>query len=100
MHETGHALYEFGLPKKWLHQPLGKAGGMALHESQSLFIEMQLVKSKALSKFLEKVIKKKLHKIENCWTYKNIYNSRTKVERNFIRVRRHARMVSKRIVGI
>ena len=86
MHETGHALYEFGLPKKWLHQPLGKAGGMALHESQSLFIEMQLVKSKALSKFLEKVIKKKLHKIENCWTYKNIYNSRTKVERNFIRV--------------
>ena len=27
MHETGHALYEFGLPKKWKNQPLGRAGG-------------------------------------------------------------------------
>ena len=38
MHETGHAIYEQGLPKKWLHQPLGSSGGMSLHESQSLFI--------------------------------------------------------------
>ncbi|MCD7060015.1 carboxypeptidase M32 [Pelagibacterium xiamenense] len=42
LHETGHALYEQGLPKQWGHLPLGKARGMAIHESQSLFVECQL----------------------------------------------------------
>ena len=42
MHETGHALYEFGLPKKWKNQPLGRAGGMSLHESQSLLLKCKL----------------------------------------------------------
>ena len=37
MHETGHALYEQGLPKKWIHQPLGSSAGMSLHE-KSVFI--------------------------------------------------------------
>ncbi|MFX8770577.1 carboxypeptidase M32, partial [Acinetobacter baumannii] len=36
LHETGHALYERGLPASWRHQPVGEARGMALHESQSL----------------------------------------------------------------
>jgi len=42
MHETGHALYEQGLPKAWSHWPLGRARGMTIHESQSLFVEKQL----------------------------------------------------------
>ncbi|WP_127144724.1 carboxypeptidase M32 [Pelagibacterium montanilacus] len=42
LHETGHALYEQGLPKGWHHMPLGKARGMAIHESQSLFVERQI----------------------------------------------------------
>lgn len=45
LHETGHALYEQGLPKAWSHWPLGKARGMGMHESQSLFVEMQLARS-------------------------------------------------------
>ena len=40
LHETGHALYEMGLPDDWRYQPVGQARGMALHESQSLLIEM------------------------------------------------------------
>ena len=28
LHETGHALYERGLPKDWRHQPVGKAPSM------------------------------------------------------------------------
>ena len=39
LHETGHALYEQNLPKQWSHWPLGKARGMGVHESQSLFVE-------------------------------------------------------------
>ncbi len=42
MHETGHGLYEQGLPKQWGHWPSGAARGMAMHESQSLFVEKQL----------------------------------------------------------
>lgn len=47
LHETGHALYEQNLPTDWSHWPLGKARGMAIHESQSLFVEMQLARSNA-----------------------------------------------------
>lgn len=42
LHETGHALYEQGLPQAWRTQPVGQARGMMLHESQSLLIEMQV----------------------------------------------------------
>ena len=42
LHETGHALYEQGRPPAWRAQPVGAARGMALHESQSLLLEMQV----------------------------------------------------------
>ena len=42
IHETGHGRYEQNLPARWLDQPLGKARSMGIHESQSLFFEMQL----------------------------------------------------------
>ncbi len=47
LHETGHALYERGLPVAWARQPVGAAAGMAAHESQSLIIEMQACRSDA-----------------------------------------------------
>ncbi|RUT33129.1 carboxypeptidase M32 [Arsenicitalea aurantiaca] len=45
LHETGHALYEQGLPTEWSHWPVGRARGMAIHESQSLFVEQQIARS-------------------------------------------------------
>ncbi len=45
LHETGHGLYEQNLPDAWSHWPLGKARGMAIHESQSLFVEQQMARS-------------------------------------------------------
>jgi carboxypeptidase Taq len=47
MHETGHGLYEQGLPKAWSHWPCGGARGMAMHESQSLFVEKQIGRNPA-----------------------------------------------------
>ena len=47
MHETGHAMYEMGLPKAWRYQPVGAPLGMAIHESQSLLIEMQVCRSRS-----------------------------------------------------
>ena len=51
LHETGHALYEMGLPADWHYQPVGSARGMALHESQSLLIEMQACRSREYLSF-------------------------------------------------
>ncbi len=35
LHETGHGLYEQGLPTEWQRAPLGVANSMGIHESQS-----------------------------------------------------------------
>ncbi len=53
IHETGHARYEQNLPHSWSGQPIALARSTAIHESQSLFFEMQLGRSKA---FLTRLI--------------------------------------------
>ena len=60
LHETGHALYEAGLPQDWRFQPVGEAVGMALHESQSLLIEMQACRSRAFMRFLAPLLRQHL----------------------------------------
>jgi carboxypeptidase Taq len=57
LHETGHALYEAGLPERWHKQPVGRAGGMVLHESQSLLVEMQACRSPAFIGHLGAVLR-------------------------------------------
>ena len=52
LHETGHALYEQNLPAEWQGQPVGHARGMAIHESQSLLIEMQACRTPEFVSFL------------------------------------------------
>lgn len=52
IHETGHGLYEQGLPKDWNHWPAGQARGMAMHESQSLFCEKQIGRNPAFWQFV------------------------------------------------
>ena len=47
MHETGHAMYDLGLPQAWRDQPVGRDRGMALEESQSLLLEMLVGRSRA-----------------------------------------------------
>ncbi|KXF80670.1 carboxypeptidase M32 [Enterovibrio coralii] len=45
IHETGHARYEQGLPKALAGLPSAEARSMGIHESQSLFFEMQIARS-------------------------------------------------------
>lgn len=52
VHETGHALYERGLPPAYARMPVGDAAGMAAHESQSLIIEMQACRSDPFLRWL------------------------------------------------
>ncbi len=39
LHETGHALYEQGLPQEWKYRPVGSGCSMGIHESQSRLYE-------------------------------------------------------------
>lgn len=51
LHETGHAKYDQGRPAAWIEQPIGAAAGMALHESQSLLMEMQICRGRPFLEF-------------------------------------------------
>ncbi len=66
LHETGHALYEQGLPKAWRHQPVGEARGMAVHESQSLLIEMQVCRSRGFLGYLAPLLAESLRARRSC----------------------------------
>ena len=51
-HEWGHSLYEQGLPRSDAHYfpwPLGEATSMGVHESQSLFWECRVARSRAFA---------------------------------------------------
>ena len=58
LHETGHAKYEQHLPPAYLDQPVGRARSMAMHESQSLLLEMQVCRSAEFARFLAPLAQK------------------------------------------
>ncbi len=86
LHETGHALYEQGLPGEWRSQPVGEALSMATHESQSLFIEMQLCRSRSFIQFAAPVLREKFGRDDDAWSEQNLHRSVTRVQPGFIRV--------------
>ncbi|MEM7624827.1 MAG: carboxypeptidase M32 [Planctomycetota bacterium] len=47
MHETGHGLYEQGLPPEFIGTPRGESVGLSIHESQSRLWENQVGRSRA-----------------------------------------------------
>ena len=50
-------MYEQGLPREWRGQPVGESGGMALHESQSLLLEMQVCRGPAFLRFAAPIVR-------------------------------------------
>lgn len=85
LHETGHALYEAGLPKAWRGQPVGSSLGMVVHESQSLLIEMQVCRSRAFLTFLSPRLAEAFGN-RAAFDADNLYRDAIWVERGFIRV--------------
>lgn len=85
IHETGHARYEQNLPREWLGQPVSHARSTAIHESQSLFFEMQLGRSKEfLSLLLPKIIAR--FGAQPAFEMQNFIAVNQRVERGYIRV--------------
>lgn len=87
LHETGHGLYEQGLPKDWAHWPVGKARGMAAHESQSLFVEKQLARNPAFWEWAMPVVREHLGDAAIAgWALEDILAQVHRIERGLIRV--------------
>lgn len=86
IHETGHAMYERGLPGAWARQPVGEARGMAFHESQSLLMEMQVCRSREFFDFLAPQVREVFGVRGDAWEAESLYCGYTRVERSFIRV--------------
>lgn len=83
LHETGHALYEQNLPDEWRGLPIGEARGMSAHESQSLFIEMQICRGEAFLNYLQPQLQPQLGiTISPAQLRQQVQ----RVERSFIRV--------------
>ena len=86
LHETGHALYERGLPADWRLQPVGQARGMSVHESQSLLIEMQACRGPEFIGFAAPLIREAFGTDGPAWRADNLARHYLRVERGLIRV--------------
>ena len=86
LHESGHGLYERGLPPEFARQPVGSAAGMAAHESQSLIMEMQSCRSDAFLRWLGPELHGTFGGDEAPYGAENLRRLWRRVERGFIRV--------------
>jgi carboxypeptidase Taq len=86
LHETGHALYERGLPEAHRRQPVGEAAGMAAHESQSLIVEMQASRSDAFLAWLGPELLATFGGDKAAFAPKNLARLYRRVRRGYIRV--------------
>ncbi len=87
VHETGHARYEQGLPKILAGTPAGEARSMGIHESQSLFFEMQLGRSDAFVAHLANLAGKHFTASNpGLLSQQNFHKLYTRVKKDFIRV--------------
>ncbi len=87
VHETGHACYEQGLPKSLAGLPSGEARSMGIHESQSLFFEMQLGRSREFLELLSPSLQNLFGgQNSDAFGADNLVKSATRVKAGFIRV--------------
>lgn len=86
LHETGHAMYERGLPAAWRYQPVGEAAGMSVHESQSLLLEMQACRSRAFAEFAAPLMRDAFGGEGPAWEAENIHRLNIRVAPGPIRV--------------
>jgi len=86
IHETGHAMYDFGLPEAWITQPVGRDRGMAMQESQSLLLEMIIGRGLPFLRYLQPLIEKHYVVSDAEWQADNLYRLLNRVRRSLIRI--------------
>jgi carboxypeptidase Taq len=86
LHETGHAMYDVGLPEAWRGQPVGRDRGMAMQESQSLLLEMLIGRNRPLLRYIKPLLDKAFGVTGPEWEVENLYRLLIRVRRSLIRV--------------
>lgn len=87
IHETGHALYQLGLPEEEYGTPLGEARDLSVHESQSRLWENHVGRSRPFQEFVLGVLEQRFPEKFEDVTVQECYESVNQVyERNPIRV--------------
>jgi carboxypeptidase Taq len=86
LHETGHALYRRNQPGDWRWQPVGAARGMAVHESQSLLLEMQVCRSRAFASFAAPLLREAFGGSGPAWEAGAFHRRQIRVRPGLIRV--------------
>ena len=86
LHETGHAMYDVGLPEAWRAQPVGRDRGMAVQESQSLLLEMIICRNRPFLRYLRPLLEKIGGVSGPEWEVENLYRLLTRVRRSLVRV--------------
>lgn len=84
-HETGHGRFQQNLPREWQGQPIGIARSAAIHESQSLSFEMQIVRSRAFVGLLAPLVRAQLGD-QPAFEQGNLLRILTRVKAGYIRV--------------
>jgi carboxypeptidase Taq len=86
LHEAGHAMYEFNLPRDLAFHPAGLARGASAHESQSLSLEMMAGRSREFLSFLAPLMAETFGGDPATWSAANVLNAWRRLDDGFIRV--------------
>lgn len=86
LHETGHALYEMGLPTEEYGSPLGEAISLGMHESQSRWWETLIGHSKPFWHYFLPLLKTHFKKQLDHISLDEFYRAINKVKPSYIRI--------------
>ncbi len=86
LHESGHALYEAGLPRAHAFLPVGAPRGATAHESQSLMVEMQASRSREFLSWLAPELEQAFGGDSGCWSVANVLSTYRRIDTGHIRI--------------
>jgi len=86
LHEAGHSMYEYNLPRALAFKPAGEARGMTVHESQSLSLEMVAGRSLEFLSFLAPLMAEELGGDAAVWAFPNVLNNWRRLDDGYVRV--------------
>jgi carboxypeptidase Taq len=86
MHETGHALYDQGLPEEFADLPIGGTPSLGMHESQSRLWENLVGRSRPFTEFMLPHLKERFPAQLGMVSPDEFYKAANHVEPSLIRV--------------
>jgi carboxypeptidase Taq len=86
IHETGHALYEQGIPPELLDLPVGRTPSLGMHESQSRMWENFVGRSRPFTEFILPHLKERFPAQLGMLSPDDFYRAANHVEPSMIRV--------------